>query len=109
MSSWDNFIEQSTDPIHLLGFLGQGVFFTRFALQWIVSERKKESVIPVGFWWCSLIGGAITLVYAVKISSPPIILGQMFGLCVYSRNLYFIYSKKKRLAAAGEPEDGAEA
>ena len=105
---WQNFIEQSTDPVHLLGFLGQGIFFTRFALQWVVSERRKESVIPVGFWWCSLIGGAITLVYAFKIHSPPVALGQVFGLMVYSRNLTLVYRKRRQLRAAmADAEDTA--
>jgi lipid-A-disaccharide synthase-like uncharacterized protein len=91
-------LERATEPVHILGFVGQGVFFTRFALQWIVSERKKESVIPVGFWWCSMIGGTLTLIYGVLIASPPIVMGQLFGNVVYVRNLVLVYRKKREMA-----------
>ena len=92
--NWTELLEAIEDPIHILGFVGQDVFFTRFFLQWVVSERRKESVIPVGFWWCSLVGGAISLVYFIQIASPPAVLGQCFGLVVYTRNLVFIYRKR---------------
>ncbi len=95
-------LESVKDPIHILGFVGQGIFFTRFAIQWIASERRRESVIPIGFWYCSLVGGSLTLVYAVLIQSPPIILGQLFGLVVYARNLVLVHRKRRadRSAAA---------
>ena len=97
--------EQSLQPISILGFVGQSVFFTRFALQWFVSERRKESVIPVGFWWCSIVGGSLTLVYAILIEAPPIILGQMFGNVVYVRNLILVYRKRREDAAAAQKDE----
>ena len=75
----------------IFGTLGQLVFFSRWIIQWLSSEKKKSSVIPVAFWWCSLIGGLITLIYAKHIGSFPFMLAQGVGLIVYSRNLILIY------------------
>ncbi|MAV82601.1 MAG: lipid A biosynthesis protein [Pelagibacteraceae bacterium] len=78
-----------------IGFFGQGLFFMRWVVQWISSERKKKSEIPVLFWFFSLIGGMITLVYAIYRVDPVFIMAQSFGLVVYFRNIYFIYFNKK--------------
>lgn len=78
----------------IFGTLGQLVFFSRWIIQWISSEQKQLSTIPVAFWWCSLVGGAITLLYAKHIDSFPFMLAQGIGLIVYSRNLILIYKGK---------------
>jgi len=78
----------------LIGTLGQLVFFSRWIVQWLSSEKKQSSVIPVAFWWFSLIGGLITLIYAKHIGSFPFMLAQAVGLIVYSRNLILIYKGK---------------
>ena len=78
----------------LIGTLGQLVFFSRWIVQWLSSEKKQSSVIPVAFWWFSLIGGFITLIYAKHIGSFPFMLAQAVGLVVYSRNLILIYRRK---------------
>lgn len=96
------FVELSKDPIQILGFVGQAVFFSRFMLQWVASEKRKESVIPIGFWWCSIVGGTLTLIYGILIKAPPIILGQLFGNVVYIRNLTFVY-RARRLGEGAEP------
>jgi lipid-A-disaccharide synthase-like uncharacterized protein len=83
-----------------VGFLGQALFSARFLVQWIVSERKRESVIPVPFWYFSIGGGLTLLLYAIHRLDPVFILGQGAGLLVYSRNLYFIHRKPRRLAEA---------
>jgi len=75
----------------IFGTLGQLVFFSRWIIQWLSSEKKQTSVIPVAFWWCSLVGGLITLIYAKHIGSFPFMLAQGVGLIVYSRNLFLIY------------------
>ena len=72
------------------GTLGQMVFFSRWIIQWLSSEKSKSSFIPVSFWWCSLIGGIITLIYAHHIGSFPFMLAQAVGIIVYSRNLLLI-------------------
>ena len=76
------------------GTLGQLVFFSRWIVQWFYSEKNKTSIIPVAFWWCSLIGGVITIFYAHYISSFPFMMAQAIGIIVYSRNLFLIYKKK---------------
>ena len=73
------------------GTVGQLVFFSRWIIQWLSSEKNKTSVIPVTFWWCSLIGGLITLIYAKHIGSFPFMLAQGIGIIVYTRNLILIY------------------
>ena len=76
------------------GTAGQLVFFSRWIIQWLSSERTKTSHIPIAFWWCSLIGGVITLIYANYISSFPFMLAQAIGIIVYSRNLLLIYRRQ---------------
>ena len=77
-----------------IGTLGQLIFFSRWIVQWLSSEKYKSSVIPLSFWWCSLVGGLITLIYANHIGSFPFMLAQAIGLVVYSRNLILIYRRK---------------
>ena len=78
-----------------IGLLGQGLFFSRFLVQWIASEKRKESVIPLYFWYLSLSGGIILFFYAMHIRDPIFILGQSCGVFVYTRNLILIFKKKK--------------
>lgn len=77
----------------IIGFLGQAFFSGRFVVQWIASERKKRSVIPVVFWYFSILGGATLLIYAVHKKDPVFIFGQGTGLLIYARNLYFVLRK----------------
>lgn len=81
-----------------IGFLGQAIFTARFLVQWIVSERKRDSVVPVAFWWLSLLGGLTLFSYATYRRDPVIILGQAMGLVVYSRNLMLVGKAKRRAA-----------
>jgi lipid-A-disaccharide synthase-like uncharacterized protein len=78
----------------LVGFLGQALFTARFAVQWLVSERKRDSVVPVAFWWLSLLGGGALLAYAISRQDPVIIVGQAMGLLVYVRNLMLVAQAK---------------
>lgn len=78
----------------IFGFLGQFLFGMRFLVQWICSERKKESYIPLAFWYFSISGGTVLLVYAIYIQDPVFIVGQGMGLLVYIRNLILIARKK---------------
>jgi len=72
------------------GFLGQALFSARFVVQWIASERRKASVVPVAFWWLSVAGGATLFVYALHRGDPVFIFGQAAGLLVYGRNLVLL-------------------
>jgi lipid-A-disaccharide synthase-like uncharacterized protein len=87
-------------PDHIwlaIGFAGQGLFASRFVIQWFKSEREGRSVIPVAFWYCSLAGGLVTLAYTIYLKSIPLSLGQASGLVVYSRNLYLIFRERSLL------------
>lgn len=81
----------------LIGFVGTGLFASRFIIQWFQSEREGRSVIPVAFWYCSLVGGVVTLAYTIHLQSVPLSLGQASGLIVYSRNLYLIFRERALL------------
>jgi len=78
----------------IIGFVGQGLFASRFIFQWIHSEKKGESSIPILFWYLSIFGGIGLLSYAIFRKDPVIILGQTFGIFIYLRNLILIYKKE---------------
>jgi lipid-A-disaccharide synthase-like uncharacterized protein len=84
-----------------LGFVAQGLFATRFVVQWIASERAGRSVIPVTFWMFSLGGGGLLLIYALYRKDPVFIAGQALGLLIYGRNLHFIRRERQGTAPAG--------
>lgn len=85
----------------LVGLLGQGLFTARFLVQWISSERARQSVIPEIFWYFSIAGGLIVFVYGVGRDDLVIMLGQGTGIFIYARNLYFIHRNKKQHVAIG--------
>ena len=82
--------------ILFIGFLGQFLFFLRFLVQWLYSEKKGESVIPVSFWYFSIVGALLILVYSIFRKDPVFIAGQGVALLIYSRNLMLL-GKKKRI------------
>ncbi len=82
------------------GLLGQFIFGARFIVQWIASERRRESHIPLVFWYLSIIGGIITTAYAIHKHDAVFIIGQGAGLIVYIRNLMLIYRAQRRTASA---------
>ena len=73
-----------------LGAGGQLVFTGRLVLRWLYSEHKKRSVVPLGFWYLSLLGSALLLGYALYRGDPVFVLGQAFGFVVYLRNLQLL-------------------
>lgn len=77
------------------GFLGQACFSARFIVQWITSERNRKSVIPIYFWYFSLLGGLILAIYAFHRREPVFFIGQAVGLVVYVRNLMLVYGQEK--------------
>ena len=79
----------------IIGFIGQGLFSARFLIQWVVSEKKRESVIPLPFWYFSLLGGITLFIYAFSKKDLVIMVGQGTGILIYTRNLYLIYRKRK--------------
>lgn len=89
-----DFTLDSTHIWLIIGFFGQAMFFMRFFVQWLASERAKKSVIPNAFWYFSLLGGTILLSYAIYRQDPVFIAGQSIGFLIYSRNLYFVHKNK---------------
>ncbi len=87
----------------VIGFVGQFTFGARFLIQWICSEYRKESHIPVAFWYLSIVGGLILLMYAISRRDPVFIMGQSMGVIIYARNLRLIYKQKKREASFEHP------
>ena len=84
-----------SNPLWLVvGFVGQALFGSRFIIQWIYSEYKKESVIPVSFWWLSIAGSLLLCVYAIKQKDIVFTLGFSLNIFIYIRNLMLIHKKK---------------
>lgn len=80
-------LESLRNPWVLLGFAGQAVFSLRFLVQWIESERAGRSVVPDAFWYLSIAGSMLLLVYALWRRDVVFTLGQSMGFLVYARNL----------------------
>jgi lipid-A-disaccharide synthase-like uncharacterized protein len=88
-----------TETIWLvIGFFGQGLFFMRFLVQWIASEIKKRSVIPMAFWYFSFAGGLTLLAYAIYRRDPVFIIGQSTGSIIYIRNMQLVYRERRTTA-----------
>ena len=102
MSDWlSSFLPEDTSGIAwlALGLFGQVLFFTRWLVQWYVSERKGASVVPLAFWYLSLGGGLLVLAYGLSVREPVLVLGQSVGATVYLRNLILL----RRARTPGEP------
>ena len=94
----------STENIWLaIGFLGQGIFFMRWVVQWLASERSAQSRVPIGFWYLSMVGGLITLAYAISRQDPVFIAGQSIGTFVYIRNLMLIQKQSSAIEVSEKP------
>lgn len=87
-SHWDWWI--------VFGFCGQGLFMMRFLYQWVASEKAGKSVIPLAFWYFSILGGVTTFIYALHREDPVFIFGQGTGLLIYIRNLQLVYRERRR-------------
>jgi len=87
----------------ILGFIGQLLFTGRMLVQWIASERAKQSIVPPAFWWLSLLGSSMLIIYFWWRVDIVGILGQATGWIVYVRNIYLL--RKVREAAAANAKD----
>ena len=74
-----------------IGFLAQAVFAMRFVIQWLKSEQEGRSVVPLVFWYCSLIGGLFSFTYVIHQQAWALVLGQGLPLPIYARNIWMIY------------------
>ena len=80
-----------------VGFAGQVMFSLRLLLQWMASERAGRSIMPVAFWYFSIVGGLMLLSYAIWRRDPVFILGQSTGVVIYARNLVLIRRESARI------------
>ena len=79
-----------------IGFAGMAAFFTRFFVQWLYSEKHKESKVPTIFWWQSLIGAVLMLAYSLRQQDSVYIMGYILTVIPYTRNLILVYRKKRK-------------
>lgn len=93
----EKLLAKMSEPLVWFGLLGQVVFMLRFVVQWFQSERAGRSVVPVAFWYLSIVGGGMLLVYGIIDVDPVIILGQSLGMAIYIRNLVLIHREKNRI------------
>ncbi|MCP4898675.1 MAG: lipid A biosynthesis protein [bacterium] len=89
----------------ILGLAGQIAFAGRMVLQWILSEHNKRSVVPVGFWWMSLAGASMLLVYFIWRRDIVGVLGQSTGWLIYTRNLWLIYCERLSVLSLASTKD----
>ncbi len=82
----------------VIGFVGQTFFSMRFLIQWFHSERQKKSIIPIAFWYFSILGGVTLLAYAIYRQDPVFILGQGAGVLIYTRNLFFLHKEGRLIS-----------
>ena len=101
MDTLKHFLDVLAQPMGMLGMLGQALFFSRFLVQWIASEKNGRSVVPLSFWYLSIGGGGLLLIYALWRKDPVITLGQAVGLFVYVRNLMLIHRRQTVSPSAG--------
>jgi lipid-A-disaccharide synthase-like uncharacterized protein len=99
ITSWGNFWWV------VMGLAAQAVFAGRFLVQWIASERAGRSYVPVVFWYISICGGLMLLAYAIWRQDIVFILGQMFGVIVYTRNLVLIHKSSRADAEKAAQQD----
>ncbi len=84
--------------ILVVGFTGQAMFFMRFFVQWLYSEKHRRSLIPTAFWYFSLGGSLLLLTYAIIKRDPVFIVGQSTGFIIYTRNLVLIHREQQEKA-----------
>lgn len=106
LGHWLNELNQQlASPLFWFGIMAQGLFFMRFFWQWLVSERRKRSIVPIGFWYLSLAGGICFFIYGCLRPDLVIMLGQILSCIIYVRNLMLIYQQAECRKRAGLPVD----
>jgi lipid-A-disaccharide synthase-like uncharacterized protein len=89
--------EELQRPLVLFGFAAQFVFFLRFVVQWFESERRGRSHIPIAFWYLSILGGVMILVYSVLEGNLVFTCASLLSLVIYVRNLMLIFKRRARV------------
>jgi lipid-A-disaccharide synthase-like uncharacterized protein len=83
----DKFLGIQWSVWKVVGWLGNLIFFSRVAVQWYVAEKKKQVVVPAAFWWLSLVGSLLLLIYSLKVKNSVFIFAYAFTWIPYIRNL----------------------
>jgi lipid-A-disaccharide synthase-like uncharacterized protein len=83
------------------GLIAQLLFTARFLVQWISSERAGRSIVPTAFWFFSIAGGLMTLIYGIVKREPVIIIGQAAATIIYIRNIMLIAKERRAASRAG--------
>jgi lipid-A-disaccharide synthase-like uncharacterized protein len=93
---WDGsqFLGIEWDTWKIIGWIGNAVFFSRFFVQWIATERRKKVVIPISFWWLSLIGSLLLLIYGIHQQDSVFIFAYAFTWIPYIRNILIHYKNQ---------------
>jgi lipid-A-disaccharide synthase-like uncharacterized protein len=99
------FFKNENNPLLLMiwGILAQIIFISRFFYQWIYSESRQESVLPVGFWIISICGSAMTFIYGIFRLDPVLLAAHSLSLFVYLRNILIHYNKKSLFSRLNIP------
>lgn len=96
LAPWQKHLQKPVNPLwHLTGFIGMILFASRFWIQWWCAEKYKVSYLGRPFWWLSLVGDLLTLLYFIRIEDSVNIVGPVFGLIPYVRNLMLLYKTPK--------------
>ncbi|MFT6071715.1 MAG: lipid-A-disaccharide synthase-like uncharacterized protein [Alphaproteobacteria bacterium] len=94
---FNDIINQLHDPWKIFGIAAQSLFMMRFVVQWVASERAQKSVVPVYFWYLSILGALCLLVYGIREREIVIIMGQSLPIIIYVRNLHLIYKRNAKI------------
>ena len=96
----NDFFKNENIPVWLiiLGSVAQVIFTFRFVYQWLYSEKRKKSSLPMGFWLLSLIGASMILTYAIIRRDPVLFAGHALGIMIYTRNLFLLKKKHEKVA-----------
>ena len=90
------------------GLLGNAAFFSRFLVQWIASERAGKSLVPIAFWYLSIVGSAILLIYAIHRRDPIFTLAYLPNAFVYTRNLVLLRREQREALPARGPNSARD-
>ncbi|WP_340063714.1 lipid-A-disaccharide synthase N-terminal domain-containing protein [Ascidiimonas aurantiaca] len=96
----NDFFKNESIPVWLilLGSIAQIIFTFRFVYQWLYSEKRKKSSLPMGFWLLSLIGASMILTYAIIRRDPVLFAGHALGIAIYTRNLFLLKKTHEKVA-----------
>ena len=107
LDNW--FFDNLFNWLGLFGLAGQATFMMRFLVQWVASEKRKRSYVPIAFWYLSVVGGLMLFLYALMNHDPVIMLGQALGIVIYVRNLILIHGRRYRFRMRREADSDATA